>query len=66
MSVFLKLRYVFSCKLLLYVNSKGITMIDFVKSCIYLFFLIESLLISVFFILFAPEQTKENEIKTKI
>lgn len=53
MSDFLKLRYVYIWILLLYVNSKGIKIIVFVKSCIYLSFLTESLLISVFFILFA-------------
>ena len=65
MSDFLKLRYVYIWILLLYVNSKGIKIIVFVKSCIYLSFLTESLLISVFFILFALKQTKEIEIKQK-
>ena len=65
MSDFLKLRYVYIWILLLYVNSKGIKIIVFVKSCIYLSFLTESLLILVFFILFALKLAKEIEIKQK-
>ncbi len=65
MSDFLKLRYVYIWILLLYVNSKGIKIIDFVKSCIYLSFLTESLLVLVFFILFALKLAKEIEIKQK-
>ena len=65
MSDFLKLRYVYIWILLLYVNSKGIKIIVFVKSCIYLSFLTESLLVLVFFILFALKLAKEIEIKQK-
>ena len=66
MSDFLKLRYVYIWILLLYVNSKGIKIIVFVKSCIYLSFLTESLLISVFFYFICTQINERNRNKTKI
>ena len=65
MSDFLKLRYVYIWILLLYVNSKGIKIIVFVKSCIYLSFLTESLLISVFFYFICTQINERNRNKTK-